>query len=320
VRELVAAATHRTAVVWDPHPRGSAPVAGVRLATPNRQEAADLSAPPAATDPGPSSPLAQVQRQADDLVRRWAAHAVSVTLGAGGALLSYGSGSPLVVPAAGVPARDTCGAGDRYAATATAVLASGGLVSEAVQAAVRDATRFVAAGGAGTVPARPAAAPPAEAVPARGWDRVEQVRATGGTVVATGGCFDLLHAGHVELLRAARGLGDALVVLLNSDASVRRLKGPDRPLVPHEDRARVLEALACVDAVMVFGEDRPDAALRRLRPQVWVKGGDYALTDLPEAAALREWGGQAVVLPYLDGRSTSGLIGAARAAAAEGRR
>ncbi len=127
-------------------------------------------------------------------------------------------------------------------------------------------------------------------------------------MVATGGCFDLLHAGHVATLRAARRLGDCLVVCLNSDASVRRLKGPSRPLVPAADRAKVLEALECVDAVVVFDEDTPVEAIRRLRPDVWAKGGDYAGADVPEAAVLRVWGGQAVVLPYLEGRSTTALV------------
>jgi rfaE bifunctional protein nucleotidyltransferase chain/domain len=127
-------------------------------------------------------------------------------------------------------------------------------------------------------------------------------------VVATGGCFDILHAGHVSCLEAARSLGDALVVLLNSDASVRRLKGPSRPLLTAADRARVLEALEFVDAVVVFDEDTPAEVLDRLRPDVWAKGGDYAGASLPEAAVLRRWGGQAVVLPYLDGHSTTALV------------
>ncbi|MGW0605232.1 D-glycero-beta-D-manno-heptose 1-phosphate adenylyltransferase [Streptomyces sp. NPDC002640] len=142
----------------------------------------------------------------------------------------------------------------------------------------------------------------------------ERVRAGGGTVVAAGGCFDLLHAGHVGLLEEARRLGDCLVVCVNSDSSVRRRKGDGRPVNPLADRVRVLKALACVDAVAVFDEDTPEQLLARLRPDVWVKGGDYAGADLPEAALLEEWGGQAVLLPYLDGRSSTRL--AARAAAA----
>jgi rfaE bifunctional protein nucleotidyltransferase chain/domain len=130
--------------------------------------------------------------------------------------------------------------------------------------------------------------------------------------VATGGCFDLLHAGHVATLEAARRLGDCLVVLVNSDESVRRLKGPSRPMVPVADRARVLAALECVDAVLVFDEDTPADAIRSVRPHVWAKGGDYAGYDVPEAETLREWGGQAVVLPYLQGRSTTALVQTAR--------
>ncbi|MDG9721102.1 D-glycero-beta-D-manno-heptose 1-phosphate adenylyltransferase, partial [Streptomyces sp. DH24] len=136
----------------------------------------------------------------------------------------------------------------------------------------------------------------------------DRVRAAHGTVVAAGGCFDLLHAGHVGLLQAARRLGDCLVVCVNSDASVRRRKGADRPVNPLADRVRVLSALACVDAVAVFDEDTPERLLTDLRPDVWVKGGDYTGADLPEAALLEEWGGQAVLLPYLDGRSSTGLL------------
>jgi rfaE bifunctional protein nucleotidyltransferase chain/domain len=129
-------------------------------------------------------------------------------------------------------------------------------------------------------------------------------------VVAAGGCFDLLHAGHVRLLEAARALGDCLVVCLNSDESVRRLKGPGRPVVPQADRADVLRGLGCVDAVAIFAEDTPAAVLERLRPHLFVKGGDYGARDLPEAEVLARWGGQAVLVPYLEGRSTSGLLAA----------
>jgi rfaE bifunctional protein nucleotidyltransferase chain/domain len=126
--------------------------------------------------------------------------------------------------------------------------------------------------------------------------------------VATGGCFDLLHAGHVATLRAARALGDGLVVLLNSDASVRRLKGPTRPINRAEDRAAVIQALGCVDAVAVFDEDTPEAALDALRPDLWAKGGDYAGRTLPEERVLARWGGRAVILPHLTGRSTTKII------------
>jgi len=130
--------------------------------------------------------------------------------------------------------------------------------------------------------------------------------------VATGGCFDLLHAGHVATLRAARRLGDCLVVCLNSDDSVRRLKGPDRPLVSRDDRVAVLSALDCVDGVLVFDEDTPVEVLDVLRPHVWVKGGDYVAGTLPEDEVLARWSGRSVVVPYLPGRSTTGLVVRAR--------
>src|SRR5206468_3143637 len=187
-----------------------------------------------------------------------------------------------------------------------AALAAGALPSEAVAAAVAAASAYVAAGGASAALASNSDSsplgPPAPGE-AAAMDVIRRVRAANGTVVAAGGCFDLLHAGHVSLLSAARSLGDCLIVCLNSDASVRRQKGPDRPFVPEADRAAVLLALGCVDGVAVFDEDTPLALLDRLRPDVFAKGADYAVSDLPEAGLLAGWGGEAVVLPYLGGRS-----------------
>jgi len=136
--------------------------------------------------------------------------------------------------------------------------------------------------------------------------------ADGRTVVATGGCFDLLHTGHVKLLRQARQLGDALIVLINSDDSVRALKGPDRPIMPAADRARILAALACVDAVGVFDDHTPERLLDAVRPDVWVKGGDYTACDLPEADVVQRHGGEVVIVPTVSGYSSSQLIATAR--------
>jgi rfaE bifunctional protein nucleotidyltransferase chain/domain len=295
----------RPPLVWDPHPRGGPPVPGTRLVSPARSEARAF-----ADQEGNGNSLRDAARDAAALVRHWRVAAVAVTLGSSGALLSYGD-HPLLVPVATAHHGDTCGAGDRFAATAAGLLADGALVGEAVEGAVAAASEFVGAGGAGGVThadAGPAALP--DAVDAR--DLVARVRTTGGTVVAAGGCFDLLHAGHVGLLQAARRLGDCLVVCVNSDASVRRRKGPERPVNPLADRVRVLNALACVDAVAVFDEDTPERLLGDLRPHIWVKGGDYSGADLPEAALLQEWGGQAVLLPYLDGRSSTALVARVR--------
>ncbi len=300
LRERLTEVLPRLPLVWDPHPRGAAPVPGARLVTPNESEARSL------TDvPEDGSTLATTTRRADALVEQWQAQSVAVTLGARGALLSYGSGSPVVTPAPEVHAVDPCGAGDRFAVGAALALAAGRVTTEAVQEAVLGAAAYVAAGGPASLRRDEDPHTPG---PESGPDVVEAVRSRGGTVVATGGCFDLLHAGHVATLRAARSLGDCLVVCLNSDDSVRRLKGPSRPLVPAHDRARVLEALEFVDAVVQFEEDTPVEVLSKLRPDVWAKGGDYAGADVPEAAVLAEWGGQAVVLPYLEGRSTTRLV------------
>ncbi len=110
------------------------------------------------------------------------------------------------------------------------------------------------------------------------------------------------------MLEQARQLGDCLIVCVNGDASVARLKGHPRPLVTAADRVAVLEALSCVDAVLIFDEDTPVQALVRLRPHIYVKGGDYAIGDLPERAAVERGGGQVLLLPYLDGRSTTSLM------------
>jgi rfaE bifunctional protein nucleotidyltransferase chain/domain len=321
VRELLAQTAHRVPVVWDPHPRGAPPVPGTRVVTPNAAEVAGFLAAPA-----PASRRERMRwagRAAATLVTRWQVGSVAVTLGSDGALLSYGDPTPLLLPLRrpAAVATDPCGAGDCFAAALAAALAKGAVITEAVEQAVDAAAGFVAAGGAAAVAAAATPVPcpddVAAAAPSSGdaGDDVavllQRVRACGGTVVATGGCFDLVHVGHVETLRAARSLGDCLVVLVNSDASVRRLKGPARPLVPVEDRVRVLAALDCVDAVVVFDEDTPEHALSRIRPDVWAKGGDYTAEDLPERAVLEQWGGQAVLLPYVAGRSTSRMLEAA---------
>jgi rfaE bifunctional protein nucleotidyltransferase chain/domain len=207
---------------------------------------------------------------------------------------------------------DTCGAGDCFSAAAGLALRDGRLLTEAVTEAVHRAAAFVASGGVHDDEGPP------EAGQQRVWDVVRRTRERGGTVVATGGCFDLLHAGHISLLRQARALGDCLVVCLNSDASVRGLKGPGRPVVGEQDRARVLAALDCVDAVMIFEERTPVEVLERLRPDLWAKGGDYAHMDLVEAQVVRRHGGEVVVLPYLEGRSTTLLVERVRTSVPDG--
>ena len=138
--------------------------------------------------------------------------------------------------------------------------------------------------------------------------QILEMRKSGARIVFTNGCFDLLHPGHVSYLWAARSLGDALVVGLNSDASVRRLKGPLRPIVPERDRAVVLGALQTVDAVIPFSEDTPVRLMRELKPATYVKGGDYRVEDLPEAEVAAEIGAEVKILPFEPGYSTTALI------------
>ncbi len=136
----------------------------------------------------------------------------------------------------------------------------------------------------------------------------ERLRADGRRVVFTNGCFDVLHAGHVEYLAWARAAGDALIVGLNDDASVRLLKGAPRPIVPFAERAELLRALRSVDAVVGFSERTPEALLERLRPDVHVKSAQYREDELPERATVLRGGGRIALAPHRDGTSTSETI------------
>jgi rfaE bifunctional protein nucleotidyltransferase chain/domain/rfaE bifunctional protein kinase chain/domain len=304
LRDALTRVAERVPVVWDPHPKGAAPVPGTTVATPNSAEArrfTDVS--------GDGVPFAT--EAAAVLVETWGVGAVAVTLGDRGALVASARDGNRFVPAPSVTAGDPCGAGDRLAAGVAVALAGGADVAEAVTAGVAAASEYLAAGGVTALFADDGPAP----LRVPGSDRdamrvVHDVRSAGGTVVATGGCFDLLHAGHARTLSAARALGDCLVVCLNSDDSVRALKGPDRPIMGQDDRVELLLALDCVDAVMVFDEQTPDEALRRFRPDVWAKGGDYTASELPETATLAEWGGRVVTVPFHPGRSTTRLAAA----------
>ena len=132
--------------------------------------------------------------------------------------------------------------------------------------------------------------------------------ATPGRVVTTNGCFDLLHVGHLSLLRQAKALGDILVVAVNDDASVRCIKGPSRPVVPAAERAELVAALEPVDYVVLFGEDTPERVLAAIRPDVHVKGGDYRAEDLPEARVVEENGGAVIIIPLVPGHSTTEIM------------
>ena len=134
------------------------------------------------------------------------------------------------------------------------------------------------------------------------------LREGGARVVFTNGCFDILHAGHVRYLAAARSLGDVLILGLNSDASVRRLKGETRPVNTAEDRAEVVGALKSVDAVVIFGEDTAEVLIEKVGPAVYAKGGDYTLETLPEARIVERYGGEVAFIPLVAGKSTTNII------------
>lgn len=141
---------------------------------------------------------------------------------------------------------------------------------------------------------------------------VARWRLQGRTVVFTNGCFDILHAGHLDLLERASSLGDRLVLGVNADASVRRLKGEERPVNDERFRARMLASMSIVDAVVVFPEDTPQAVIEALRPDILVKGGDYRAEDVVGAGVVAAHGGRVEIVPLTDGHSTTGLIGRIR--------
>jgi rfaE bifunctional protein nucleotidyltransferase chain/domain len=277
----------------------------VTVATPNESE---LKRAAARGDDGLGT--TEIAQGAQWLHRKWSTHALCVTRGRKGALLVAPERAPVAIPAEPVRGGDSCGAGDRFSSRLTGALAHGTKLQDAVCQAVAAASVFVAAGGARAFAGDPPDGERADRqrVAADAFELAREVRAAGGVVVATGGCFDLLHAGHVSTLMAARQLGDCLIVCINSDRSVRRLKGAGRPVVAEGERAALLRALGCVDAVVVFDEETPEAVLRELQPHVWAKGGDYGSQTMPEASVVEEGGGQVIVLPFLEGHSTTRLI------------
>lgn len=318
IRAALSEAAHRVPVVWDPHPAGSEPVEGVAVVTPNLAEAL------ASAKAGGLEPSRTGAEEAGQYLReKWGSAAVLVTRGEDGALLLSAGEPAHGIPAPKTTVSDPCGAGDRLAGSLAVHLGLGLDLAQASTKAVEDASAFLAAGGAAALAVVAEAPEPSPVVELKGLELVDTgdlhpdgvqlaqaVRAKGGTVVATGGCFDLLHAGHARTLAAARSMGDCLIVCLNSDESVSRLKGAHRPIVSVEDRAELLLALECVDAVVIFGEDTPEACLTQIQPDIWVKGGDYTPEELPEARLVAGWGGRCVTVPFHPARSTSGLAAA----------
>ncbi|HET7028451.1 MAG TPA: D-glycero-beta-D-manno-heptose 1-phosphate adenylyltransferase [Candidatus Limnocylindrales bacterium] len=274
---------------------------------------------------GTDARVHQVGTSGERLLESTGARIVAVTIDTDGSFV-FERGNP--------PYRTYCrphshsraaGAGDTFVAALTLALASGATVPEAAELASSAAAVVVAKDGTSTCTARELEASIStvgkrlvggDGVAARDAlaARLEFLRSQGRRIVFTNGCFDILHRGHITYLNRAKALGDVLIVGVNDDDSVRRLKGASRPINGLDDRLGVLEALSCVDLVVPFGEDTPVELLRVVRPHVFVKGGDYSLETLPEAPVVAELGGTIQILPYVEDRSTTGIIERVRSA------
>jgi len=296
-----------------PKPENIEEFRGVEMVTLNALEARVASGHDTATEEG-------LRRAGEDLLKRLGCRAVLVTLGERGMAL-FEKGHPLrQVPALASQVYDVSGAGDTVLSVMGLARSVGVEPEEAMRLASHAAAVVVRKVGTATVDCEellaslerdeenPVRDPKSKIVPvSEAQARLEALR-TGQApprIVFTNGCFDLLHVGHLRTLLTARRQGDLLVVGLNSDRSVRALKGPERPLNLQDERAEMLAGLECVDLVVLFDEDTPLALLERLRPDVHVKGGDYREEDLPEAALVRSWGGRVVLTGVVPERSTS---------------
>jgi D-beta-D-heptose 7-phosphate kinase/D-beta-D-heptose 1-phosphate adenosyltransferase len=280
---------------------------GLAAATPNHLEAQRTLDLPIEPDPS------QVDAGAigEVLRREIGARALAVTLAEEGVMVVDSAG---ITHLGGrrVANPDVNGAGDTFLAAFALALGGGAVPREAALLGIEAATLAVSQPGTSPVGFRDLLQrlpdEDGRMEPETLEEKLERVRRSGGKVVFTNGCFDLLHRGHLFLLREARKLGDVLVVGVNSDASARRVKGPGRPVTLEEDRVELLEALPCVDHVIIFDQDTPEALIRRVKPDLHVKGGDHAGDRLVEESVVKEFGGEVIVLPLLPGRSASATI------------
>ncbi|MEQ8602695.1 MAG: D-glycero-beta-D-manno-heptose-7-phosphate kinase [Marivibrio sp.] len=297
-------------VICDPKGRDYSRYRGAQWLTPNRSELALASG-------APTHDADAVEAACRRIVETAGVEGVLATRSEQGMTL-FGPDGTLHLPTRAREVFDVAGAGDTVVAAFAAGLAAGVPAAEAAQLANQAAG--VVVGKVGTATAYPAEllsaahedawlGGEAKVVPAAAAaDRVAGWRRRGKRVGFTNGCFDLLHPGHLSLIRQARAACDRLVVGLNSDESVRRLKGPDRPVQSEAARAAVLASLAAVDLVVVFGEDTPLALIETLKPDVLVKGADYARDQVVGAAQVESWGGRVVLAELLDGHSTTGTL------------
>ena len=292
-------------VLVDPKHRDFTIYAGATLLTPNLGEFEAVV--------GPCPSLGVLEERAERLRAELALEGLLVTRGDEGMSLITAE-SALHLPAHAIEVYDVTGAGDTVIATLAAALASGEPIDMATRLANLAASVAVRKLGTATVSelelqgaagrdARGGLVSQSDAVALAG-----AAKAAGQTVVMTNGCFDLLHAGHVEGLRQAAALGDRLIVAVNDDASVHRLKGVGRPIMVLEDRMQVLAALEAVDWVVSFSEDDPSALIAAIDPDVLAKGGDYAAEQIAGADHVLAAGGRVEVLPFVPGRSTTQMV------------
>jgi len=295
-------------VLVDPKGHDYRRYSGATIFKPNRKELAEATAMPVDND-------AQVEQAARHLIADASLGAVLVTLGAAGMLLVPANGPARAYRSAGREVFDVSGAGDTVAATLAAGLGSGLSLEDAAEIANLAAGLVVAKIGTAVVTEEqlireleshhPSAADSKLMTLDEAVQRVHRWRRQGLRVGFTNGCFDLLHAGHISLLKQARERCDRLILGINSDASVTRLKGPGRPAQDAQTRALVLASLSPVDLVVVFEEDTPERMIRELRPDVLVKGGDYRADQVVGADLVASWGGELVLVDLLPGHSTT---------------
>jgi D-beta-D-heptose 7-phosphate kinase/D-beta-D-heptose 1-phosphate adenosyltransferase len=317
IRAVIDAANERgKPVVADPKGRDYSIYRGATMITPNRQELADATRKPAVTD-------AEIAAAAKELRDGLATQAILVTRSEAGMTLVSRSAT-VHVPAYPVRVRDVSGAGDTVVAVVSAMLALQADFESAVRAA--NAAAAVVVGKRGTATASvvelrsrilPAATLAPEEKIVFDWnildDHLSAWRRQGLRVGFTNGCFDLLHPGHVKLLAGARAACDRLIVGLNGDGSVTRLKGAGRPVQPVQARAEVLAALEAVDLVAVFDEDTPEKLIARVKPTVLVKGADYTRAQVVGREIVEALGGEIILIDLVPGHSTSSMVERTRA-------
>ena len=304
-----AAAVAGVRIVVDPKRRDFTAYCGASVITPNLHELEIATGQTFDRDDTES-----IAAAARSLAKACRADAIVVTRGDRGLIGVPADGPYVSIAARGHSICDTTGAGDTVVAVLVVCLAAGATIGEAAQ--IANAAAGIVIDKVGTVSAKPEEI--VEALMGESKSKllgrhalarqVQMWRAAGKRIVLTNGCFDLLHAGHLSLLHASAGLGDVFVLAVNSDASVKRLKGPERPLIPEHERAAMLASLACVDAVSIFEEDTPLEILRVVRPDVLVKGQDYRIEQVVGGDLVESYGGRVVLLPLLPGKSTTALI------------